>query len=143
MNYGFNYGFNTESGRIFNNFTITSVANNGTKYGFINGTFGAVDPDKTEDNTLLHEFTWQVDGSFIVSFGTGNTKLTNVDELYIKIGKIVEVAVWNATATAYVFTNLELATQLIADDVKVLDIAMRILPSPFIDISYNTLLRGA
>lgn len=130
-------------GGISNNFTIDPIANDGTKYGFIyGGSFGAVDPDKAEDDTLLYEWTWQANGDFIISFGTGDTKLTDVDELYIKIGKTVEVAVWDATTTAYIFTNLELATQLITDDVQALDMVMSILPSPFIDISYDTLLIG-
>ena len=124
------------------NFCITTVGDNGTKYGFLSGSFGTVDPTETVDGVLLHEWTWDALGNFIISFGpTGTTQLTDVDSIVIHTrGHDSQTAIWNGTA--YVFSDLSMATELIATAPTKVCMSMSILPSLFIHYTYSELLRG-
>ncbi len=127
------------------NFCIDPVGNDGivSKFGFIKDQFGTALPVETADKTPLYEWTWQGDGSFIISFGaTGDTKLTGVEKILITTPSgYADVAEWNETATAYIFTDVPTATQLIDDNTQKLCLKMSILPVKFMQITYANMVR--
>jgi hypothetical protein len=127
------------------NFCITSVGTDGTKYGYIKGEFGEVDPGMTVDGTPLYEWTYQADGDFIISWGDdGNTHLLDVDWILLKTAKnYTNVADWDDTTTAYIFNDVDAATSLIAEDPSEICMSMTILPENFIHLNYATLFRSA
>ena len=131
-------------GGFASNFCITTVGNDGiiTKYGFIEGQFGVAGPTETADGTPLYEWTWDALGNFIISFGpTGTTQLTDVDSIVIHtMGYDSHVAIWDGTA--YLFRELDIATELIANSPSKVCMSMGILPSLFIHYTYSELLRG-
>ncbi len=136
------------------NICLETVGVSGTVIGYHVGlAIGSANPDHTEDVTLFYGCTWDypaVTGKFSLQWGdAGDEQLTDVDRILMKskTGAEVGIAIWNDTDKAYVFTNLENAQQLnTAYDEGELDpfcFSMLVLPSPFIRITYNQLLRNA
>ncbi len=135
------------------NICLKTVEVSGTVIGYHIGLdIGSAYPDHTKDDTLFYGCTWDypaVTGKFSLQWGdAGDEQLTDVSRILMKSKSGVEVgiALWNDTDKAYVTTNFENAQQLnTAYDAGELDpfcFSMLVLPSPFIRITYNEMLRG-
>ncbi len=146
--------FRRAFGGGYSNICLETVGVSGTVIGFHTGLgIGTVNPTHTADGTLFYGCTWDypaVTGKFLIQWGdAGDEQLTDVSRILMKSKNGVEVgiAIWNDTDKAYVFTNLENAQQLNdaydANEIEPFCFSMLVLPSPFIRITYNQLLRGA
>ncbi len=153
MNFGFDFGF-LGSGGGSTNACLSTVGVSGTVIGFDTGLgIGSADPTHTASGILLHSCTWDypaTTGKFSIKWGdAGDEQLTDVTRILMvsKTGVETGVALWNDTDKAYVFTNIENAQQLNdaydASELEPFCFNMLVLPSPFILITYNKLLRGA
>lgn len=89
----------------------------GTKYGFLKGVFGTMNPPTTIDGADVFELSWQSSGLFMMSFGVaGDTQLTNVQDVYLTTANNYTVTLhWDAVATAYTGTDVGASQTLIAD----------------------------
>ncbi len=149
---GFFSGFGSGAGST--NVCLSTVGVSSTVIGFHTGLgIGSADPTHTAGGILLYGCTWDyptVTGKFSIKWGVGgDEQLTDVDRILMisKTGIEVGIAVWNDTDKAYIMNNIENAQQLNdaydAGELEPFCFTMLVLPSPFILITYNQLLRGA
>ena len=120
------------------NFCIDPVGTDGTKYGYVKGSFGTIDPAFTVDGIEMTESSWDAAGNFIISFGS--TQLTDVSSIHIKTNNYENVALWDGTN--YVFTDVDAATELITLGLTKGCMSLLILPDLFIHYTYSEILRG-
>ncbi len=159
MPFVFRYGFGGffegfGSGEGSTNICLETVEVSGTVIGYHIGlAIGSANPTHTEDGTLFYGCTWDypaVIGKFSLQWGdAGDEQLTNVDKILMKSknGEELGIAIWNSTDKAYIYTNIENA-QILNDAYDASELipfcfSMLVLPSPFIRITYNEMLRGA
>ncbi len=136
------------SSGVETNLCFYDIGTDATAYGFILGTWGTSIPTETEGAVPIYEFTWDSSGLFILSFGTGDTQLTDVTQISItsSLGTQKRIAAWDESETAYEFTDVNLATNMIAEyDTGVRDfcVKMEIAPDKFVSINFIDLQTGA
>ena len=95
------------------NVCVYVVGSSGDKRGYIKGSTGSITPNATWGGIEIYEMTWNVvTGEFIISFGdSGTTYIDNVDNILITHHTVPKgnMATWDESQTAYVFTDLVLA----------------------------------
>ncbi len=136
--------------------TNTCVINCGTDgtYWFYDSNtvgMGTATPFELADGTFWYSFKADATGKYIIQFGdTGVTQVTNVTNILITYGEGgVKVAQWDDVEKYYSFTDLELFALMKAEFDAVepagtygFCLDATILPSPFIRITYDEMLRG-
>lgn len=147
MRFGFNFGLlgGNKGGHLPN--ACMNEGSNGTKYGFLDGSFGSFDPGFTIDGHVVHELSWQADGTFIMSFGTnGDEEITNISEIHISNNNHSLTLIWDAANKIYTISDVPTATALIGDYVDGQQYCMFIytdLPKGLIiDYIFNTIRRA-
>ena len=113
-----NAGLLFGSSKNLSNVCIENMGVSGSDYGYIFGSIGTSTPDAVSDGTRFYQLTALATGEFTLSFGdAGNSKLADVrdDQIYLYDdgGTQSDIAIWDDTTTAYIFTNQEWATELI------------------------------
>ena len=115
----------------------------GTKYGFLKGSFGTFVPPFSADGKEVHEFTWQASGTFIMTFGAaGDEQLTDTNTVYVEIDNGAIELNWYSASNVYKGSNIEAATALITDFVDGKERCGYIyvsLPTLFIDYIFDTI----
>lgn len=105
---------------FINNICVWEIGTSGNKNGYLSGLYGEITPNATFEGEYIYEYTWDVvTGLFTMSFGDGTVQLTNIDNILITHHTVPDgnTAIWNATNTAYEYTDLTLA-QYIGTDVN-------------------------
>ncbi len=143
MRFGFNFGFLRRGTSSLANACLEPIGTDGTKYGFLKGSFGTIHPTATYTGDEFYEITWNpTTGDFIVSFGpTGDVQITNVATVHLvgASGKSIAL-VWDATTTAYIAHNLELVQGIPTTGDACF--GLYFLPKLFIHYNFNTVLQG-
>jgi hypothetical protein len=125
------------------------VETDGTLYGYKYNSFGSIEPAYTKDGVLVHQYTTDVNGNFVISFGTsGSEKLLNVDELYVKDRYFRDTIVlnWDASSSAYIVTDYSYGQKIIQEYNNIgtfeLCISVRALPKLFIHYTFDSVETG-
>lgn len=111
---------------FISNICVTTIGVDGNLRGFrhadhTDGALGEISPNASFDGEAIFEFTWDVvTGNWILSFDDGTLELPNVTSILVKHPSIPDanMALWNATSTAYLFTDLTLAQTIDEDETK-------------------------
>lgn len=121
--------------------TCMLIGNDGTNYGFETGSYGSVTPTTTLDGTLFYSFTVDAAGNVAFRFGpTGTDKLEDTDEMLLRTAQAGDVIlVWNATNSAYEVVDIDIATNIIAEDGNVVCGAIYALPNLFLHYTFETI----
>ncbi len=150
MRFGYNFGLlGKGGGRVSANICVTTIGVDGNLRGFrhadhTNGALGAISPNATFEGEDIFEFTWDiVTGNWILSFGDGTLKLTNVHHVLVKHNDVPDgnIALWNVTSTAYLFNDLLLA-QTIGEDEDEGCFQLKFVPVTAVIYSFSEILRG-
>ncbi len=137
--------------------TLSQIGISGTVIGFHKGLgIGEVSPALTVTGIPLYGFYWDkpsIDGKFYLKWGVnGDVKLPGVDEMFLETVQGAplpgsDVAIWSEPDKAYVLTNLPMAQHMNqeydAGHIPPLSFHLRMLPDPFIIITYAQLMRKA
>ena len=109
---------------------------------------GSADPDHTSDGQKLYEHIFKTDGSFIFKFGdAGDEQVPGALSLLMYSPKYNKArsCLWDDTAKGYVFTDQQLADDLIASfnagDTKMC-FNLSIAKGLVINYDYSTILMG-
>lgn len=146
MKFGFNFGLLKSSGSAQGNNACMNEGSDGTKYGFLDGSFGSFDPAFTIDGHTVHELSWQADGTFIMSFGTnGDEQITSISQVHVSNNNHSITLDWDATSKTYTVVDIDTATILIDNYVDGQQYCMFIytdLPNGLIiDYSFDSIRR--
>jgi len=126
------------------NICVTTIGTSGDKRGYIESSIGEISPNASYGGETIFEFTWDiVTGEFILSFDDGTLELTNVSHLLIKHPDVPDgnIALWDSSETAYVFTDLTLA-QTIGVDEDYGCFRIESVPVEAVLYSFSEVLRG-
>ena len=136
MRFGLNFGLLANSSSLYTNCFILDT--DGTWYGYESGTFGSATPNTTSGGVLFYSFKYKATGEFEMHFGVaGNEQLPDITEIWAvnDEGTYSQVLVWDATAQAYLGTDVDAATYLITQ--TDICIGFYALPELMIHYDYN------
>ena len=117
-------------------------------YGYIYGSLGSSDPDQTNDGQIFYSFIWDNAGNFIMQFGlAGDEPVPGTASLFIYSPGFNKgrLALWDSVNAQYQFTDLQLATDLIAEfnnGKTEVCLYLSIEDGLVIDYNYDTILTG-
>ncbi len=133
----------------FLNICVTTIGVDGDLRGYrhadhIDGVLGEISPNATFEGEDIFEFTWDVvTGNWIGSFNDGDLELPNVKHILVSHPSVPDgnIALWDDTATAYIFTDLELAQTIDEDEDKGCFL-IEFVPVDAVVYSFSDILRG-
>jgi len=131
-------------GSLVANICVTTIGTSGDKRGYIEGSIGAISPNASYGGEDIFEFTWDVvTGEFILSFDDGTLELTNVKHVLVTHPSIPDgnIALWDASETAYVFSDLTLAQAIGVDETKGCFNIQSVPVEPYLG-SFSAVFRG-
>ncbi len=112
----FNFGFLSKGSGAGTSTCIENAQTDTTWNGHMAGTDSTMKPAQTESGLICYEFKWDaldINGNVEFSLGSSGDEqepgITNIT--LTKDGKVVTLS-WNATAKAYIGSNLEFTTYL-------------------------------